>query len=172
MTILQKVNADVVSPYQIDENGVPIKPGYRKPFTTESAKRYSLKALSIRTERRQARLLAAKPQIASSAVEIAAKLATLRRMQRRALAQAIAENDAKKQSLFMRSFTAAFDAEQSLLGNSTIKRKSVSPINPQPIDSSLMVGPTKVVPAGDSDSERGCCKPVSSTKCLFGNKTS
>lgn len=130
------MNTDVAE-YPRDVNGVPIKPGYRKPFTSETARLYNPKAQATQAAKRQAKALAlGLPKLpASTARELETKLASLRRMQRRAIAQATAENDAKKQSLFMRSFTAAFDAEQSLLGNSTKARKpsaapTIAPVAP------------------------------------------
>lgn len=112
-----------LEPPKIDANGIPILPGYRKPFTSESAKRYSLKALEVRTHNRQARLLAAKTQMPSSAVEIAAIISATLRQYRRCLAACVASTSGKEAAMWSRAAKDAFDCWQSLLGNSTTRSK-------------------------------------------------
>jgi hypothetical protein len=122
------------APYVLTEQS----PRYRTPFTKETAATYGRKGGLTRGKQIADLAQAGKRakhqesiQLASSLPELKPKLDSLRRMQRRFMAQAVAENDAKKQALFMRSFQIAFDAEQTLLGNNIkSKRPKSSKLSP------------------------------------------
>ena len=162
-------------------------PRYRTPFTKETAAAYGRKGGLTRGQQIADLAQAGKRakhqesiQLASSLPELKPKLESLRRMQRRALAQAQAENDAKKQLMFMRSAREAFDMEQELLGNRGGSHKSAkkphlagpapSPLQPSstPLESgNQTVNPTSALPTSETTSVAPVSKPDKSDDTPF-----
>ena len=142
-------------------------PRYRTPFTKETAKEYGRKGGLKRGQQIAEVAQAARKakhqeiiQLSASLPEIKPKLDTLRRMQRRALMQAMAENDSVKQLNFMKSAQMAFDMEQTLLGNGSHRPKSrksssLSPHDlPMPDPSSCGIVPALPQDASESGTPR------------------
>jgi len=155
------------APYVLTEQS----PRYRTPFTKETAAAYGRKGGLTRG--RQLAALAqfgrnlkgqVEAKLSASLPELQPKVESLRRAQQRFLAQAVAENDARKQSLFMRSYREAFDAEQTLLGHShkSTKKPHLAGLPPsakvEPLPSGNQgVNPSTIHPA----SEQAPIAPVS-----------
>lgn len=142
------MNTDVAE-YPRDVNGIPIKPGYRKPFTSESAKLHVLKSVAVKREKRQARLLSlANPGLKpSEVVEIAAIISVTLRQYRRCVAACVAANNGKDAALWSKAACDAFECWQTLLGNPMSK---VSKRKPSVIPTIAPVAPTQPNPVAHS----------------------
>lgn len=126
---------DVLEPPKIDANGLPILPGYRKPFTSETARIASAKGKEARAHNRQARLLAAdKPGLKpSDFVEIVAKVSAINRAHTRCLAAAVASTKGSEAAHWMRAAKDALEQLQSLIGQSPKPKRSPSSPQAEPI---------------------------------------
>jgi hypothetical protein len=121
-----------------DANGIPILPGYRKPFTSETGRAAALKS---REALKPARALLASLKL--KATPLQAMLATYRRAIRRHTQASIAETDARKALSHAKAAKLYHDMEQSLLGNGAkrgIKRATVLSPHDFPMPDAASIG--------------------------------
>jgi hypothetical protein len=124
------MSTEVLEPPR-DANGIPILPGYREPFNSETGRLNGAKGNAIRwKEPRQPTPPKTPQQLLESFQHSRPSkgfFALMRRTQRRMLNQAIAETDVTRMAVAVQSAVDVFNMEQRLLGRDALPSKSKKP---------------------------------------------
>jgi len=112
-----------------DENGVAILPGYRPPFKKGfDPRRNHTKSSITSSTKRQA--LASAAKLASTPLELVAKLSSLKKAHNRCIAASVASTSGREAAYWMRAAKDALEQLQSLLGPNSTKNHSLQKLAP------------------------------------------